>query len=96
MQTTLQRYFPDSEMSMVHQDGSKTPAEKGLEVVLFTRETESDPSFAELTSGDYGAEIGFSFEGRELIDFDGAFSLPREVAGLLQELGYLVPEEMLA
>jgi hypothetical protein len=95
MYTTLQRYFPDSEVSMVHQDGSETPAARGLEVLLFTREDESDPSFAELTSGEYGAEIGFSFEGRELIDFDGAFSLPREVAGLLRELGYEESEDLL-
>ena len=96
MNTTLQRYFPDSEVSMVHQDGSKTPADKGLEVVLFTRENETDPCCAELSSEDFGAEIGFTFEGKELIDFDGAFSLPGEVAELLQELGYLVPEEMVA
>lgn len=80
---------------MVHQDGSKTPPDKGLEVVLFTRENETEPCFAELTSEDYGAEIGLTFEGKELIDFDGAFSLPREVAGLLRELGYLVPDELL-
>ncbi len=80
---------------MAHQDGSKTPPVRGLEVLLFTRENESDPSFAELTSGDYGAEIGFTFEGRTLIDFDGAFSLPGEVARLLRELGYVVPDECL-
>ena len=96
MYTTLQRYFPDSEVSMVHQDGSKTPADKGLEVVLFTRENETDPCCAELSSEDYGAEIGFTFEGRMLIDFDGAFSLPGEVARLLRELGYVVPDECLA
>lgn len=93
---TLRRFFPDSEVTMVHQDGSKTPANRGLEVVLFTRENEADPCCAELSSEDYGAEIGFTFEGRTLIDFDGAFSLPREVARLLGELGYLVPEECLA
>ena len=96
MYTTLQRYFPDSEVSMVHQDGSKTPADNGLEVVLFTRENETDPCCAELSSEDFGAEIGFTFEGRTLIDFDGAFSLPGEVARLLRELGYVVPDECLA
>jgi hypothetical protein len=90
------RFFPDSEVSMVHQDGSKTPPNTGLEVVLFTRENETDPCLAELASEDYGAEIGFAFEGKELIDFDGAFSLPGEVARLLRELGYVVPDECLA
>ena len=96
MYKTLRRYFQDSEVSMVHQDGLKTPANRGLEVVFFTRENETDPCFAELTSEDYGAEIGFTFEGRKLIDFDGAFSLPREVARSLRELGYMVPDECLA
>ena len=96
MYTTLQRYFPDGEVSLVHQDGSKTPADKGLEVVFVTRENETDPCCAELSSEDYDAEIGFTFEGRTLIDFDGAFSLPGEVARLLRELGYVVPDECLA
>ena len=96
MYTTLQRYFPDSEVSMVHQDGSKTPADNGLEVVLFTRENETDPCCAELSSEDFGAEIGFTFEGSKLLDFDRAFSLPGEVARLLRELGYVVPDECLA
>lgn len=93
---SLRHFFPDSEVSMVHQDGSRTPADRGLEVVLFTRENESDPCFAELASKDFNAEIGFTFEGKELIDFDGAFSLPGEVACLLRELGYVVPDECLA
>jgi hypothetical protein len=95
MHTTLQRYFPGSEVSMVHQDGSKPPTDKGLEVVLFTRANEADPCCAELSSEDFGAEIGLTFEGKELIDFDGAFSLPGEVARLLRELGYVVPDECL-
>ncbi|MEY4570327.1 MAG: hypothetical protein RLZZ398_1766 [Verrucomicrobiota bacterium] len=83
---------------MVHQNGAESPANKGLEVVLFTREGEGecDPCFAELSSEDCGAEIGFTFEGRTLIDYDGAFCLPGEVARLLRELGYEVPEEYLA
>ena len=81
---------------MVHQTGAETLANKGLEVMLFIREGESNPCFAELSSDDFGAEIGLTFEGKTLIDFDGAFSLPGEVARLLRELGYLVPEEFLA
>ena len=81
---------------MVHQNGAQTPADNGLEVVLFTRENECDPCFAELASEEYGAEIGLSFEGRTLTDFDGAFCLPNEVARLLRELGYIVPENFLA
>lgn len=83
-------------MSMVHQTGAQTPANSGLEVVLLTRENECDPCFAELASKDYGAEIGLSFEGRTLTDFDGAFCLPNEVARLLKELGYIVSDDFLA
>ncbi len=81
---------------MVHQNGAETPANRGLEVVLFTRENECDPCCAELVSEDYHAEIGLSFVGRTLTDFDGAFFLPNEVARLLRELGYIVPEDCLA
>ena len=95
MYKTVRRYFPDSAVSMVHQTGAETPANRGLEVLLFTRESESDPCFAELSSEDYDAEIGFTFEGNSLTDFDGAFALPREVANLLRELGYVVPDEFL-
>lgn len=96
MYKTSHHYFPDSAVSMVHQNGDETPANSGLEVVLFTRENECDPCFAELASEDYDAEIGLSFEGRTLTDFDGAFCLPKEVARLLRELGYVVPEDFLA
>lgn len=81
---------------MVHQNGVETPANRGLEVVLFTRENECDPCCAELVSEDYNAEIGLSFEARTLTDFDGAFCLPNEVARLLKELGYVVSEDFLA
>lgn len=96
MYKTSLHYFPDSAVSMVHQDGAQTPADYGLEVVLFTREGECDPCFAELASEDYGAEIGLTFEGKTLTDFDGAFCLPNEVARLLRELGYEVSENFLA
>lgn len=77
---------------MVHQDGSQSPSEKGLEVILFTHEGETVPHLAEIASDEYGAEIGLTFEGRKLIDFDGAFSLPRELALMLHELDCFIPE----
>jgi hypothetical protein len=82
---------------MVHQNGSQLIApSKGVEIVLHTRENEQEPCCAELISGDHYAEIGLSFEGKELSDYDGVFFLPREVGEMLIEAGYFVPENCFA
>lgn len=39
------------------------------------------------------AEIGLIFEGRELHDYDGVFSLPAEAIELIEEAGFTVGEE---
>jgi len=41
-----------------------------------------------------GDEVGGGlwFEGKELIDYDGVYSLPKEVAAKLKELGYKLPD----
>ena len=95
MQT--KRFFPCSEAALVHQDGSQlTAPSQGVEIVLHTRENEHDPCCAELISGEHYAEIGLSFEGKELSDYDGVFWLPREVGQMLREAGYVVPEDCFA
>jgi len=58
--------------------------------VLHTRKGETHPCCAEVMSGDHYAEIGLSFDGKTLADFDGVFFLPREVEQVLKELGYHV------
>ena len=89
---TVKRFFPDSEVFVVHQTGSQlTAPTKGVEVVLHRRENEENPCCAEVISGDHYAEICLSFEGKTLSDFDGVFCLPREVGELLTDLGYIVP-----
>jgi len=35
---------------------------------------------------------GLWFKGKELVDYDGVYSLPKEVAEKLRELGYKVPK----
>ena len=95
MQT--KRFFPRSTVALVHQDGSRlTAPSEGVEIVLHTRENEPDPCCAEIISGEHYAEIGLSFEGKELSDYDGAFCLPREVGKMLKDLGYVVPEDCFA
>ena len=95
MQTgTVTRFFPHSEANVVHQTGAQlTAITKGVEIILHTREDEHAPCCAELISGNHYAEIGLSFEGKELSDFDGAFFLPREVGEMLKDAGYFVSEE---
>lgn len=89
-------YFPFTEVTSVHQDGSEASVNRGLEVELYTRDNESAPCVAGLASEDYDAEIGFTFEGKTLIGFDGAFELPRELALLLRRLGYVIAKEFSA
>ena len=94
---TTRRFFPDSEVSIVHQNGAQlTAPSKGIEVILHTRENERDPCCAEVISGNHYGEIGLWFDGNVLSDYDGVFSLPREIGEMLKEAGYVVPEECFA
>jgi len=42
----------------------------------------------------FGDEVGGGlwFEGKELVDYDGVYSLPKEVADKLKKLGYKLPD----
>jgi hypothetical protein len=94
---TITRFFPQSEANVVHQTGAQlTATTKGVEIVLHTREDEHAPCCAELISGKHYAEIGLSFEGKALSDFDGTFSLPREIGEMLKDAGYIVSDEFFA
>jgi hypothetical protein len=92
--TTVKRFFHESDVAIVHQTGAQlsTPT-KGVEIVLHTREKEQAPCCAEIISGQHYAEIGLSFEGKELSDYDGVFFLPREIGEMLTEAGFSVPNE---
>jgi len=98
MQTrAVKRFFPASEVAIVHQNSSETSTlARGAEVVLHTREKEQDPCCAEVISGEHYAEIGLSFDGKELSDYDGVFFLPREIGEMLADAGYSVPKECFA
>lgn len=98
MQTSrITRLFPHSEAAIVHQNGAQLSASsKGVEIVLHTRKNERDPCCAEVISGEHYAEIGLSFEGKELSDYDGVFFLPCEVGEMLKDVGYVVPENCFA
>lgn len=91
---TIRQFFPDSQVTLVHQNGTQlTSPSKGVEIILHTRENERDPCCAELISGDHYAEVGLWFEGNELSDYDGVYSLPREVGQMLTNGGYIVLRE---
>jgi len=92
--STITRFFPNSKTTIVHQTGARlTATSKGIEIILHTRDDENTPCCAELISGNHYAEIGLSFEGKELSDYDGVFSLPRELGEMLNNAGYVVSEE---
>ena len=91
---TIQRFFPNSEAVILHQNGSElSERSKGVEIILHTREGETEPFCAEVISGEHYAEIGLTFEGKELTDYDGVFNLPREIGEMLRKLGYAIPQE---
>lgn len=95
--TTVQRFFPQSEAALVHQNGVQlSEPSKGVEIILHTRENEINPCCAEVISGDHYAEIGLWFEEKELVDYDGIFFLPRELSDMLKDAGYVLPEDCLA
>lgn len=92
--TTIQRFFPQSQAALVHQNGAQiSEATVGVEIIIHTRENETEPCCAEVISGEHHAEIGLTFEGKELTDYDGVFHLPRKVGEMLKDAGYLVPED---
>ena len=87
----ITRFFPNSEICVVHQNGEKlTNPTKGVEVILHFRDGEDVPCSAEVISGgddEHYADIGLTFDGKVLSDYDGVFSQPREVEEMLKELG---------
>jgi hypothetical protein len=91
---TVQRFFPQSEAALIHQNGSVlTIPSKGVEIILHFRADEPVPCCAEVISGQHYAETGLSFDGTELVDFDGVFFLPRELGEMLNDAGFTVSED---
>lgn len=39
-------------------------------------------------------QIGLTFQGKKLVDYDGIFSLPREAIKLIRKAGFIVPRDM--
>jgi hypothetical protein len=94
---TVKRFFQHSSASVVHQNGMQlSPPSCGVEIILHTQINEQKPCCAEIISGNHYAEIGLYFEVKELVDYDGVFSLPREVGEMLNEAGYDVPQDCFA
>jgi hypothetical protein len=95
--TIFKRFLPHSGATLVHQNGKQlSPLSCGVEVILHTWKSEQKPCCAEIRSDDHYAEIGLSFVGNVLTDYDGVFFLPREVGDALKQLGYVVPQECFA
>lgn len=58
------------------------------ELILHWRDGETAPCCAELVGDDLSAEIGLMWDGKRLVDFDGVFEMPREVAAALSDRGF--------
>ena len=83
--------FPKGQINIVNQNGTDlTEAETGLEVNIHWKD--GVPRCAEIfgEQEEHYAEIGLEFDGKDLIDYDGVFELPSEVAEMLKEAGYRI------
>lgn len=90
--------FTDSTIGLVTAGGTAlNEREKGVTVILWKRENELKPCLAEVfsTNGENEnnhAEIGLTFEGNNLIDYDGVYECPNEVLTMLRDAGYNTEE----
>jgi hypothetical protein len=88
---TTNKKFPKGQINIINQNGSdQTEPETGLEVNLHWRD--GVPVCAEIFGEreEHYAEIGLEFDGKDLVDYDGVFELPAEVAEMLKEAGYRI------
>jgi hypothetical protein len=86
----LSRKYSDNYINTVDGYGNAlTKSEKGVEVLLHWKEDEVAPRCAEVfgESEDHYAEVGLRFDGVELVDYDGVFEMPSELAELLKANG---------
>jgi hypothetical protein len=84
-------YFPASGAYAVHQTGEVlSNFSKGLTVELTQRVGKSAPHAFEFYSDSQTmyAEGGLWFDDLDLSDYDGVFSLPKEVCAMLRALGF--------
>lgn len=88
--------FPKSSIGQISQNGvDLIPREMGVTVDIFSHEENGVPYSAEVYATDdseyaedYYADLGLTFEGNKLVDYDGCFELPNEVIEMLKSMGY--------
>ena len=84
-------HFPASGAYEVHQTGQAlSNVSKGLTVAIHQQVGKPAPHCFEFWTNDESkyAEGGLWFEGTSLTEYDGVFSLPKEVIAMLKALGY--------
>lgn len=92
---TEKRDFPNSTIGVVCQTGTElSNRDKGVTVELHWHRGQKWPHSAEVYStdpnGDHYVDIGLSWDGNKLVDYDGVFDLPEEVKTMLVERGALI------
>ena len=83
-------HFPDSGARRVHQTGEVlSETSKGLTVNLYQRKGKPAPHSFEFFTDDEEqyAEGGLWFQNTKITEYDGVFSLPKEVIAMLKFLG---------
>ncbi len=93
---TVKKFFPESIINTIDGNGFPLTEDKnGVWVEIHLRD--GKPICAEVYSDDQEeyADIGLSFSGMELEDYDGVFCLPNEVATMLKEMGYKIDPIMM-
>lgn len=95
-------HFADSKVSMVHQTGASMPLSQGMTVTLRYEETfdETRPVCAILhyldeEGDDDETVVGLTFEDKVLVGYDGVFTVPDEVLGMLVGNGYKIGLDIL-
>ena len=91
-ETQIQKHFPGSTIGLIHQSGDEIGArERGVTVLVHLRN--GVPTCAEVFGEEHHAEIGLWWEGKTLVDYDGVFEMPRELAEVLTEHGFTLPQD---
>lgn len=70
--------------------------DKKTETKKFTVEISTESQYGYFEHNVYGDELGGGlwFENNELVDFDGVFTLPVQVADAIIELGFRVDKDI--
>ena len=96
MSSAIKKFYPQAVVSTIDGNGNHlTQPRQGLWVEIHKRNGKFRSAEVYSDCQTEYADIGLVIEGGELVDYDGVFSLPKEVAQLLRENGVKVNMAMM-